>query len=126
MQNLEMSLSEAAAALAAGKTTSEELTAECLDRAKIWQGSRNCFIEIDAEQALSQARQKDQERRNGRAKSPLHGIPLAHKDMFYRAGAVSTGGSKIRRDWRADRTATVLARLDAAGSIEIGRLNMSE
>jgi aspartyl-tRNA(Asn)/glutamyl-tRNA(Gln) amidotransferase subunit A len=126
MQNFEMSLSEAATALAAGKTTSEELTTECLDRAQIWQASRNCFIEIDADAALSQARERDRERRNGRARSRLHGIPLAHKDMFYRAGAISTGGSKIRRDWRADRTATVLSRLDDAGSIEIGRLNMSE
>ena len=53
-------------------------------------------------------------------------MPLAHKDMFYRAGEVCTCGSKIRREFVPDHTATVLTRLDAAGAIEIGHLNMAE
>ena len=57
---------------------------------------------------------------------PLHGVPLAHKDMFYREGRISTGGSRILRDQVATTTATVLRRLDAAGAIEIGVLNMAE
>ena len=51
---------------------------------------------------------------------------MAHKDMFYRAGRVSTCGSKIRADWVAPTTAAVLERLDAAGAIQIGNLNMTE
>ena len=54
------------------------------------------------------------------------GMPLAHKDMFYRAGRVSSCGSKIRRDWVATETASVLERLDAAGFADLGRLNMAE
>ena len=54
------------------------------------------------------------------------GVPLAHKDMFYRAGRVSSCGSRIRHDWVADHTAAALERLDAAGFADLGRLNMSE
>ncbi len=56
----------------------------------------------------------------------LAGVPLAHKDMFYRAGRVSSCGSKIRRDWVAGETAAALERLDAAGFADLGPLNMSE
>jgi aspartyl-tRNA(Asn)/glutamyl-tRNA(Gln) amidotransferase subunit A len=51
---------------------------------------------------------------------------MAHKDMYYRKGEISTGGSAIRRDWRAPVTATVLDKLDAAGVVELGFLNMAE
>jgi len=57
---------------------------------------------------------------------PLSGMPLAHKDMFFRAGKVSNCGSKIRKGWVAPVTATVLERLDAAGALQLGTLNMSE
>jgi aspartyl-tRNA(Asn)/glutamyl-tRNA(Gln) amidotransferase subunit A len=57
---------------------------------------------------------------------PLSGMPLAHKDMFFRAGKVSNCGSKIRKGWIAAKTATVLERLDAAGALQLGTLNMSE
>ena len=53
-------------------------------------------------------------------------MPLAHKDMFYRRGFISTGGSKIQREFRPSYTATVLHKLDAAGAIHVGGLNMSE
>ena len=57
---------------------------------------------------------------------PLHGVPLAHKDMYYRKGKVSTCGSKILRDYRPDMTATVVERLECAGAIWLGNLNMAE
>jgi aspartyl-tRNA(Asn)/glutamyl-tRNA(Gln) amidotransferase subunit A len=56
----------------------------------------------------------------------LAGIPLAHKDMFYRAGKVSNCGSKIRRGWVAPSTSAALERLAAAGALQIGTLNMAE
>ena len=56
----------------------------------------------------------------------LHGVPLAHKDMFYRAGRVSGCGSRIRAAFTPDHTATVLARLDKAGALDIARLSMVE
>jgi aspartyl-tRNA(Asn)/glutamyl-tRNA(Gln) amidotransferase subunit A len=121
-----LDLAEASERLAAGAISSIALTEACLDRAKAWQASRNCFIRIDADAAMEAARERDGELKAGRRRGPLHGVPLAHKDMFYRHGKVSTGGSKILQDQVATTTATVLRRLDAAGAIEIGVLNMSE
>ncbi len=123
---LDMSLAEAAQAVASRRVSSLELTQAALERALQLQPKFNAFVRIDAEEALAEARACDTETAHGRSRGPLHGIPLAHKDMFYRAGKVSTCGSKIRADWVADTTAAVLERLDAAGAIQIGTLNMTE
>ncbi len=56
----------------------------------------------------------------------LHGVPLAHKDMYYDAGKVVTCGSRIRRDLVATTTATALQRLKDAGTVRLGSLQMSE
>jgi aspartyl-tRNA(Asn)/glutamyl-tRNA(Gln) amidotransferase subunit A len=119
-------LSEAAERVASGAVSSVALTEACLARAEAWHAGRNCFIRIDADAGMEAARERDAELRRGYRRGPLHGVPLAHKDMFYRAGKVSTGGSRILQDQIATTTATVLQRLDAAGAIEIGVLNMSE
>jgi aspartyl-tRNA(Asn)/glutamyl-tRNA(Gln) amidotransferase subunit A len=119
-------LADAAVRLTEGRVRSVALTEACLARAEAWQASRNCFIRIDAGRALDAARERDRELKRGDRRGPLHGIPLAHKDMFYRKGQISTGGSKILRDQIAATTATVLRRLDEAGAVEIGALNMSE
>ena len=68
----------------------------------------------------------DAELAAGKRRGPLHGVPMAHKDMYYRKGEISTGGSAIRKDWRAPVTATALEKLDAAGVVELGFLNMAE
>ena len=122
----ELSLVEAAATIATGRASSVEMTETCLTRIDRLQPALNCFISIEADSAIAAARQADAARARGDPIGPLHGVPLAHKDMFYRTGKVSTGGSKIRRDFVADRTATVQARLARAGALCLGGLNMSE
>jgi aspartyl-tRNA(Asn)/glutamyl-tRNA(Gln) amidotransferase subunit A len=128
--DLPATLVDALAALDAGKLNSVELTAACIDRAQAAQPHLNVFISLEADAALAAARASDEARaRAGRgapALGPLHGVPLAHKDMYYRAGKVATCGSRIRRDWVAPVTSTALARLDAAGSINLGTLNLAE
>jgi aspartyl-tRNA(Asn)/glutamyl-tRNA(Gln) amidotransferase subunit A len=121
-----MTLAEAAAAIRARQMSAVEATKAALARIERWQPRLNCFIGLDAEGALKQAAARDAELARGHVRGALHGVPLAHKDMFYRAGRVSTCGSKILRDWRATTTATVLERLDAAGAVDLGTLNMSE
>ena len=121
-----LTLTEAAEAIAAGRVSSVEMTEACLARIDRLQPVLNCFISIEAEAAIAAARQADAARARGDPIGPLHGVPLAHKDMFYRAGKVTTGGTKIRRDFVADRTATVQARLARAGALYLGGLNMSE
>jgi len=121
-----LTLREAAAAISQGRLRSEALVEACLDRIERLQPALNCFIRVTAADALAKARMADQAVKAGHSLGPLHGVPLAHKDMFYRAGEVCSCGSKIRADFVPDHTATVLSKLDAAGGIELGRLNMAE
>jgi aspartyl-tRNA(Asn)/glutamyl-tRNA(Gln) amidotransferase subunit A len=121
-----MSLIEVADAIRARRLSSLEVTRACLARIERLDERLNCFIALEAEAALGEAAARDAELARGNLRGALHGVPLAHKDMFYRPGAVSTGGSEIRRNWRAERHATVLRRLEAAGAVNLGRLNMSE
>jgi aspartyl-tRNA(Asn)/glutamyl-tRNA(Gln) amidotransferase subunit A len=97
-----------------------------LERAKAVQPKLNCFIRTDDTKALAQAALFDREISQGRVRGPLHGVPMAHKDMYYREGVVSSCGSKILRERKANQTATALERLDAAGAIQFGVLNMAE
>jgi aspartyl-tRNA(Asn)/glutamyl-tRNA(Gln) amidotransferase subunit A len=119
-------LSDIADAIAARRITSVQATEACLARIETWQPRTNAFLRLQADKALSQARAMDAELAAGKRRGPLHGVPMAHKDMYYRKGELSTGGSAIRRDWRAPVTATVLGKLDDAGVVELGFLNMAE
>ena len=97
-----------------------------IERAERLQVRLNAFISLDADRALAAADGADASLARGEIIGPLHGVPLAHKDMFYREGRIVTCGSRLRRDFVPDYTATVLARLDGAGAIDLGGLNMSE
>jgi len=121
-----LSLSEVAAAISSGAIASVAATQACLDRIAALDGRVNSFIRVDAEQALATAAECDRDAAEGKLRGPLHGVPLAHKDMFDRLGKVSTGGSRILADRVADRTATILQRLDRSGAIDLGTLNLSE
>ncbi len=121
-----LTLTEAAKAVRDGVLRAEALAEVCLDRIARLNPTLNAFLSVEAEEALAAARRADAEVRAGRLRGPLHGVPLAHKDMFYRAGKPCTCGSPIRRDFRPERTATVLERLDAAGAVTLGTLHMAE
>src|SRR2546430_3403641 len=83
-------------------------------------------MSIEAEAALEAAEAADTALARGGHRGALHGVPLAHKDMYYDAGKVVTCGSKIRRDFVATTTSTALQRLKDAGSIRLGSLQMAE
>ena len=121
-----LTLTEAADAVARGDVSSVELTRAALNAVAARDKIVNSFIWRDEEEALTTAAALDAMQRAGRRLGPLHGVPLAHKDMYYRAGKRSTCGSKIRADFRPTYTATVIERLESAGSISIGGLNMAE
>ena len=107
------SLATATQALRKREVSTRELLQACRARIERWQPIINAFV---SEESVPQGRQE----------GALAGIPLAHKDMFYRAGRVSNCGSKIRRAWVASQTSAALERLDASGALQIGTLNMSE
>jgi aspartyl-tRNA(Asn)/glutamyl-tRNA(Gln) amidotransferase subunit A len=121
-----LSLTEVAQAIARKRVSSREVTQSCLDRIGQWQPRLNAFMAIEAEQALAAADAADASLAKGRSRGALHGVPLAHKDMYYDAGKIVTCGSKIRRDWVATTTATSLQRLKDAGTIRLGSLQMAE
>jgi aspartyl-tRNA(Asn)/glutamyl-tRNA(Gln) amidotransferase subunit A len=125
MKALDLTLAEAADGLARGEFTSVELTQAALERARELEPKLNCVARLDADDALEQARAADRSRKQGKA-GPLLGVPLAHKDLFYVRGKVVACGSKIRRDFVPDATATVLTRLADAGAVNIGSLHMAE
>lgn len=122
----ELSLAAAAAGLARGDFTALEATEACLARLESVGPALNAIAGLDAESARAAAREADAARAAGRVRGPLHGVPMAHKDMYYRAGRESACGSVIRRGFVPDHTATALRRLDAAGALDIARLNMVE
>lgn len=121
-----MTLAEAAATIAAGDVSSREMTEACLKRMTALNPKVKALAGLDEADALAQADAADAARAKGDALGALHGVPLAHKDMYYRRGRVSACGSAIRKDFRPDHTATALQRLDAAGALDIARLNMVE
>lgn len=121
-----LSLCELADKIQAGHVTSTQAVEECLDRIEAWQPRINAFVEIDRGQALDAALRADRSLAEGRIFGPLHGVPLAHKDMFWRAGREASFGTRIFAGETAKETATVLQRLQSAGAIQIGTLNMSE
>ena len=121
-----MSLTEAAKAIAGRQVSSHEVTRACLHRIAQWQPHLNAFMAVEAEDALKAAEAADVALAKGDIRGPLHGVPLAHKDMYYEAGKVVTCGSLIRRDFVAATTATALQRLKDAGTIRLGSLQMAE
>lgn len=121
-----LSVTDAADAFAKGEATAEAMVRACLARIDAHDGKVNSVIRLDRDAALEAAAAQDKARASGAKPGPLSGVPMMHKDMYYRAGKVSTCGSKIRRDFKPTKTATVLARLDAAGAIDMGTLNMAE
>ncbi|MCA6109241.1 amidase [Bradyrhizobium cenepequi] len=121
-----MSLTAAAKVIAEKKASSREVTRALLHRIAEWQPKLNAFMALESEQALVAADEADAELARGKSRGVLHGVPLAHKDMYYEAGKVVTCGSLIRRDFVAKTTATALQRLKDAGSIRLGSLQMVE
>ncbi|HEY7843796.1 MAG TPA: amidase [Bradyrhizobium sp.] len=121
-----MSLTAVAKAIADKQVSSHEVTRSCLHRIAQWQPKLNAFMAVEAEAALKAADEADAALAKGQSCGPLHGVPLAHKDMYYDAGHVVTCGSVIRRDFVASTTSTALQRLKDAGTIRLGALGMAE
>jgi aspartyl-tRNA(Asn)/glutamyl-tRNA(Gln) amidotransferase subunit A len=122
----EMTLIEAAKALRAGQTSSSELTEEYLKRIEELNPRLNAFLTVTADIAREQALQADRERRSGMDRGPLHGIPIAHKDLFCTAGVRTTSGSKLFEDFVPKFDAAVVERLREAGAVMLGKTSMHE
>jgi aspartyl-tRNA(Asn)/glutamyl-tRNA(Gln) amidotransferase subunit A len=116
-----------AAAVAAGRRTAENVVAAALARIRARDPLLNAFTTVIEERAVGRARTLDEARARRDALPPLAGVPFAVKNLFDVAGLTTFAGAKINRDApAAKRDATIIRRLEAAGAILVGALNMGE
>ena len=125
-----MSLHEKTAAeigrgIHAGEFSSEEVTRHFLQRIEQGNPRLNAFVTVTAERALADARRADAAIADGRG-GPLTGVPIAHKDIFCTDGILTTCGSRMLSGFVSPYDATVVERLDAAGTVLLGKTNMDE
>jgi aspartyl-tRNA(Asn)/glutamyl-tRNA(Gln) amidotransferase subunit A len=113
-------------AIAARKVSPVEATRACLDRIERFDGGIHAFITLDAEGALAAARALEAELAAGRSRGPLHGVPLAYKDLCHVPGLPTSCGTKTREYFTPPIECTATARLREAGAITLGKLNMTE
>jgi aspartyl-tRNA(Asn)/glutamyl-tRNA(Gln) amidotransferase subunit A len=113
-------------ALKAREITAETVTSRCLDQIAERNPSVNAFITVLGEAALAQARQVDADIARGRYRGPLHGVPISLKDIIDLRGVPTTAASRVRDGHVAGDDAVVVARLQQAGAIFIGKTNLHE
>jgi amidase len=108
------------------EVTSVEATRAVLDRIHRLNPRLRAYLTILDDSALRQAEAADQEIAAGKWRGPLHGVPVAVKDLCWTKGVPTTCASKLLRDWRPDHNATVVDRFEAAGAVLLGKLHMTE
>jgi len=121
-----MTIEEFARRLRAREMTALEITNSCLQRIDQLQPSLNAFIHVMADAAKRDAEAADRELASGRDRGPLHGVPIAVKDIIDVRGVPTTAASRVREGHIAAADAPVIARLRDAGAVIIGKTNLDE
>ncbi|MBI3966703.1 MAG: amidase, partial [Chloroflexi bacterium] len=117
---------ELAPQLRSGAVSPVEVAEAYLARIEQLQPTLNAYITVTAEAARKQAREAEAAIRSGDYRGPLHGVPIALKDIIATRGVRTTAGSKILADWVPSEDATVVERLHSAGAVMLGKLNTHE
>jgi len=125
-ETIQLTLEGAAALVRERRVSPAELTDACLARIEAVEPLLNAFVTVTADIARAQAREAGDEIAAGRYRGPLHGIPVAVKDLFATKGVRTTAGSRILADWIPDEDATVVRHLREAGAVLLGKLGMHE
>jgi aspartyl-tRNA(Asn)/glutamyl-tRNA(Gln) amidotransferase subunit A len=120
------SIAETGGALRKGKLSPVELTKNCLAQIEKLNPTLNAFVTVTAELALTQARTAEAEILRGHWRGPLHGIPLALKDLIDTAGIRTTAASALFKDRVPAEDAEVVRRLKEAGAVLLGKQNLHE
>jgi aspartyl-tRNA(Asn)/glutamyl-tRNA(Gln) amidotransferase subunit A len=115
-----------AAALRARKVSSRELVTQSLREIERLDSKLNAFITVTREAALTEASARDEELARGIDRGPLHGIPIAHKDLMRTNGVRTTAGSKIFADYLPRRDAAIVTKLREAGAVSLGKTGLHE
>mgnify|MGYP001557228237 CR=1 FL=1 len=124
LTNLEVH--ELASIIESGEVSPEEITEAFLARIDVHNGSLNAYVTVDEEGARAAAKTAEKEFKAGNYRGALHGIPVAHKDLYATAGLRTTGGSRVLENNVPVTDATVVARLKAAVMVTLGKANTLE
>jgi len=123
---MEASIREVAELLCGRKVSPVELTKQCLQRIEKLNPALNAFITVTADSALAAARAAESEIQRGKRRGPLHGIPIALKDMIDTADVITTAGSALFQHRVPSADAEVVRRLKQAGAVLLGKQNLHE
>jgi Asp-tRNA(Asn)/Glu-tRNA(Gln) amidotransferase A subunit family amidase len=121
-----LSAAETAVAIKTKQVSPVEVVQAYLARIERFDGQLHAYITVMRDEALAAARQAEQMVLRGGDLGPLFGVPVAVKDQFWTRGILTTNGSRAYRDFVPDADATVITRLQQAGTILLGKLNLSE
>lgn len=121
-----LGIAELGARLAARRLSPVELCETLLARARRLEPTLNAFVSLDPARILEAARAAERELEAGRVRGPLHGVPIAVKDLCWTRGERTTGGSRVLAGFVPAEDATVVTRLRAAGAIVFGKTNTPE
>jgi aspartyl-tRNA(Asn)/glutamyl-tRNA(Gln) amidotransferase subunit A len=125
-ETIHLTLEDAAALVRDRRVSPVELTEACLARIEAVEPRLNAFVTVTADVARAQAREATAEIAAGRYRGPLHGIPVAVKDLFATRGIRTTAGSRMLADWTPAEDATVVRKLRDAGAVLLGKLGLHE
>jgi aspartyl-tRNA(Asn)/glutamyl-tRNA(Gln) amidotransferase subunit A len=122
----EWTISSLGREIAARRVSAVEATRVCLAHIDRLNPTLRAFITIDADGALAAAASLDAELASGRSRGPLHGVPLAYKDLCYVPGLPTSCGTRTPEYFVAEGECTAVRRLRRAGAVTLGKLNMTE
>ena len=122
----DLSLSEACRRIKSGELTSVKVTEHALARIRDKEPQLRAFVTVLEKSALDAAARCDADRAAGKPLGPLHGVPIALKDLLTTRGVRTTCGTRVLRDWLPDDDATVVTKLVAAGAVIIGKVKLTE
>ena len=121
-----LSLSDVTRRVKSGELTARGVTEAMLERIDRLEPRLGAYVTVLGERALAQADALDERRERGDALGLLHGAPIALKDLLYTKGIPTSCGTTILADWRPDEDATIVARLEAAGAVVLGKVKLTE
>ena len=121
-----LTLSEVCRRIKSGELTSKVVTEHALNRIRATDERYRAFVTVTADTALASAERLDTARANGQPLGPLHGVPIALKDLLWTRGVKTTCGTRVLKDWVPDEDATVVTRLKEAGAVVLGKVKLTE
>ena len=121
-----LELTELAACIKARKISPLEVARAQLDRIAALDGELGSYAHVMADTAMAQAETAQAEIAAGQYRGPLHGVPIALKDLFWTKDFPTAAGTAVHRNFRPDEDATVVRRLKEAGAVMLGKLQLTE